>query len=136
MDVTNLIQEYILLRNRTIEGDPDPEAAGRMELLKRALMMTEKRLVKSNCQIGGGDIRIRFYDGDSMREIQLSHLTNPVLDIELNAGVTEGHKIVVVDKRRGPASAVWARILGRSDKGPRWYRIDLGQDVLNLCNVR
>ncbi|MBW1811663.1 MAG: hypothetical protein JRJ87_25975 [Deltaproteobacteria bacterium] len=129
MDVTNMIQEYSLLRNRVIAGYLDPDSVGRIELLKQAIIMAEKRLIKSNNRIGEGDIRIRFYDGDSLWEIRLNELTDPVLDIELSSGVTEGYKIVVVEKKGGPASAVRAQILGQSDNGPSWYRVDLGQDI-------
>jgi hypothetical protein len=132
MDVTNLIREYVTLRNKSKSEVISPEQSERMELLKKALMMAEKKLSTQQEQTGSGSVRIRFHDGDSMREIRHDQLTEPILEVELNAGVTEGFKIFVVDREKGPASAIRARILGRSEKGPRWYRIDLGKEVMHL----
>jgi hypothetical protein len=132
MDITKLIKEFICLRNKsTAEGLADDETI-RLETLKKAMIIAEKMQVKNINTALGGAVRLRFFDGVSVKEIRLSELVEPVLDVELNAGATEGYKIVVVDRERGPASAVRAKLLGRSDKGPRWYRIDLGQAVLNM----
>jgi len=135
MDVTNMIREYIFLRNRSLEGDLNQEETERMDILRRALMLSERKLKSDQIGEDPGKIRLSFYDGESIREIALDRLEEPVIDIELSAGVIDGYKIVVVDRERGPASVFRARVLGRSEMGPRWYRLELGNDILNLAKV-
>jgi hypothetical protein len=127
MNTSSLVAEFVSIQKQKPANKLDTTQRDRWLTLKQALELAEVRVPidqRIQSQPGG---RLRLRDGDRIREVHLPELSQPEVEVKLDAETNLGAlSVVVVEPGPGlPAYAAYARVLGPAQRGQGWYRLAL-----------